>query len=36
MTALECEFFAMREIPGDLGDLLFVARPGGGARVREL
>ncbi len=35
-TALESEFYAIHRVPADLGDSLFVARPGGGARVVEL
>jgi galactokinase len=36
MSALESGFYSTRELPGDLNNSLFVARPGEGARVREL
>jgi galactokinase len=34
--ALEKQYYSGRKLTGDLKDLLFVARPGGGATVREL
>ena len=36
LRALEKSFYSKREAPDRLEDVLFVARPGGGAEVREL
>ena len=36
LRALEMSFYSKREAPDRLEDVLFVARPGGGAEVREL